>query len=251
MVVGLGEVGFELERAAIRRDGLVALTSLPEGVAQVDVDLRKVWIDLERVAIRGNGFLEPASILERVAQIVVGLRVVGFEVEGETIRGDGVLDPALVLERISQVIPGVRVGWIDLESAAKVGDGGVRLAEGAAGFAEVGVSHGVLRLDGDGFLNPLHRDFVAAELVRDDAEEVQGVGVVWLHREDLAVERLGIGQATGLVMLNRDLKCLGNRHSLLSGPFRGLVRKSEAPRFCCQTRGADRALSPRRRPGRG
>jgi hypothetical protein len=41
---------------------------------------------------------------------------------------------------------------------------------------------------------------------------VQRIGMVGLHRENLAVERLGVRQPPGLVMLNRDLKRLRNIH---------------------------------------
>ena len=53
---------------------------------------------------------------------------------------------------------------------------------------------------------------MAASLVSDDAEEVQRVGMIGLHRKDLAVERLGFRQPPGLVVLECDLKRLWNRH---------------------------------------
>jgi len=40
-------------------------------------------------------------------------------------------------------------------------------------------------------------------LLSDAAEEAQGLGMVWLHRKDLAVERLGARQPAGLVVVNR------------------------------------------------
>ena len=46
----------------------------------------------------------------------------------------------------------------------------------------------------------------------DEAEEVQGVGMVRLRRQDLAVKGFGICQPPGLVMLKRQLQRLWNGH---------------------------------------
>jgi len=82
------------------------------------------------------------------------------------------------------------------------------------GFAEIGVSEGIIRVEDDSLANPFHRDVVAARLVSDHAEEVQRVGMVWLHRKYLAVERFGLRQPPRAVGLKRHLKCLWNGHSL-------------------------------------
>jgi hypothetical protein len=60
--------------------------------------------------------------------------------------------------------------------------------------------------------NPLHCEVIAAGLVIDNAEEVERVGVVRLHRKNLAVERLRFRQTPSLMMVDRDLKRLRNRH---------------------------------------
>jgi hypothetical protein len=42
---------------------------------------------------------------------------------------------------------------------------------------------------------------VAADLVCEQPQHVEGVGVIWLLREDLAIERLGLRKLPGLVVL--------------------------------------------------
>jgi len=49
-------------------------------------------------------------------------------------------------------------------------------------------------------------------LLGEDAKEVQRINMVWLRREHLPVEGLGIRQAAGAVMLEREIEGLGNGH---------------------------------------
>jgi hypothetical protein len=45
-------------------------------------------------------------------------------------------------------------------------------------------------------------------LTRDISKLVQRIGMIWPDGENLAVERLGVCQPPGTVVLNRDLKRL-------------------------------------------
>jgi hypothetical protein len=51
-----------------------------------------------------------------------------------------------------------------------------------------------------------------AHLMRDDAEQMQRIGVVWRHREDLPVDRLGVRKAPGLMVSQCEFECLLNVH---------------------------------------
>jgi hypothetical protein len=53
---------------------------------------------------------------------------------------------------------------------------------------------------------------MASDLVSDEAEKMQRVRMVWLSREDSAVERLGVRKAASVVVLERDLKRLVEGH---------------------------------------
>jgi hypothetical protein len=54
---------------------------------------------------------------------------------------------------------------------------------------------------------------IAAGLMGDDAEQVQRVGMLRLHGEDLPVERLRVRKPAGLVVLERELKGFWNGHA--------------------------------------
>jgi hypothetical protein len=74
------------------------------------------------------------------------------------------------------------------------------------------MSDGIIRIDDDGLSNQIHRHVMASDLVRHDAEEVQRVSMLRLHRKDLPVERLGFRQPPRLMVLKPHLKRLWNRH---------------------------------------
>ena len=57
------------------------------------------------------------------------------------------------------------------------------------------------RIDGCGAIDELEGEFVAPQLVSDDAEAMQRVGFVRRLLEHFTVTRLGFGEASALVML--------------------------------------------------
>ena len=76
----------------------------------------------------------------------------------------------------------------------------------------------IIRIEGESLANPLDGKVMTACLVSDETEEVQGVGMIGLDGEDLAVEGLGFGQTASLVMPDCQIEGLRNRHRLnLSG----------------------------------
>lgn len=72
-------------------------------------------------------------------------------------------------------------------------------ASGGEGIAEVAVEDLALVV-GQSAHDELARLRVVATVVRDEAEQVERVGVVRFGREDLAINGFGVGQATGLLM---------------------------------------------------
>ena len=58
----------------------------------------------------------------------------------------------------------------------------------------------------------LHGDIIASDLVRDDSQQVQRIGVARLDRKNLSVDRVRLRQSPGLVMLNREFKRLRDGH---------------------------------------
>jgi hypothetical protein len=106
----------------------------------------------------------------------------------------------------AEVVGRLRVVRLQAQGGAARLDRPVKFAQGAADFAEVGVEHGHVRPQGDGPADQLGRRAVLAELVRDHAEHVEGIGVVGvLGQEGLARVR-GLAQAARVVVAEGDLE---------------------------------------------
>ena len=57
----------------------------------------------------------------------------------------------------------------------------------------------------------LHSILMPARLVGDEAQQMPGVGLIRLGREDLPADLLGGLQPAGLMVLDRDCQCFGER----------------------------------------
>jgi len=82
------------------------------------------------------------------------------------------------------------------------------------------MSGGNVRVESDGPKNPLHREIIPSALLGDDAKMVQSFSVIWLQGQDLAIERLGIRQSSGLMVLEGKGEGLWNGHGLMKLPGR-------------------------------
>jgi len=171
-----------------------------------------VGFEFDRATIRHNRFSKQASLPERVPQIVVGFHISGFQFHRPAKRSRCLLEPAPHGQHDAQIVVRFRESRFEFDRAATRGDGFVQPPDHAIGRAEIGMGVGIIRVEGDRFADPLYRRIVASDLHGDDTEEVQRVHLRWLRGQDLAVNRLGLRQPPGSVMLNRNLKRLWNGH---------------------------------------
>ena len=76
-------------------------------------------------------------------------------------------------------------------------------------------------------------DRVFANLVGDDPQQMQGIGMTRLDGQNLPVDLLSSLQTSGLMMLDGTRQCFGNRgHAVY---YRGLKRIHFAPASACMT----------------
>jgi len=142
----------------------------------------------------------------------MGLRKVGFDKERAPVSGYGFIGSTPLPERVAEIIAGLRVVWIESELAVIHRYRFVNLTLSGQRIAKIEMVLQTRRIYADGPANPLHREVMAPDLMCDDAEQVQGVGMVGLRGKDLAVDRLGFRKLPGLVAPNRQIEGLGNRH---------------------------------------
>ena len=154
-----------------------------------------------------------------------GFRIVRLKRDSPATGGDGVIEFALVPEGIAEIVKSFRVVGIEGDGVLVFSDGVVKEARGAVGFSEVGVEvRGVWRV-GDGGLDELDGILVVTGLVGDDTEEVEGVRVVGVGGEDLAVEGFSVLESAGLVMEESGLECLMDGHVEREHQFDQMRRK--------------------------
>ena len=89
----------------------------------------------------------------------------------------------------------------ECDGGAEGGGGGGQFSLGLECEAEIALELGDVGAEGNGAGEQVCGDVVAAMLLREDAEEMEGVGVIGIDGDDLAVEVFGLGEVSGLMML--------------------------------------------------
>ena len=161
---------------------------------------------------RGDRLFGLAFLLQRHAEVIVEIRVVRIDFQGLPVRGHGFVEAALGPPRDAKIVMSHRESRVELERCAKRGDGFIKMALSHESVAEIELVVRTRGIGRDCLANQIRCHVVAAGLIGNDAEQMQRVGMIWLRREDLPVESLGVRQAAGAVVLEREIEGLGNGH---------------------------------------
>jgi hypothetical protein len=129
----------------------------------------------DRLVEAGHGIVKLLLLLEHAPEVEMCLGTPGFEFDGPSQAEDGLIKlPALLQNHAKMHVRG-GVGGVKLDGAAKV-RGGLLVAPG---------------------------------LAAENAEQVEGVEVLWIALQDQAVKLLGLWKAVGLVVLKGEFEGLG------------------------------------------
>ena len=120
------------------------------------------------------------------------------------------------------------VARLELCGSAERGHGLVPALQRPKHQRQVRVIGRIAGLVPDGLLNQLQSLGVLAGLVHGHAQQVQRVGVIGHGLEDLAVQRLGLGQPARLLMLDRQRERLRHGQRLTRGSL-GRCHGQESP----------------------
>ena len=146
-------------------------------------------------------------------QVLPGQKVVGFQLRCRAILGDRLGRETLLLKYQAQVVVRFRIGRPKRERPAETRRRGLELAQAHPDIALVVVIVGFLRPLGNGAANQIHRQCRLAGLQREDTEQMQRIGVIGLVRQDLPVKGLRLAQLARLMILDREVEGLLDRHS--------------------------------------
>ena len=119
-------------------------------------------------AICGDRLVELALVSQRIAEVGVGFGKVGLDADRLTICGGRLVEPALVLQRI----------------------------------AEIGKIKWILSILSYRLTDQCDSCVVAPHLMRNDAEQVEGIRMLGLGRQHAPITSLGHGQSSGLVVFD-------------------------------------------------
>ena len=101
--------------------------------------------------------------------------------------------------------------WLQFQRPAVAGDCLLQLSLFLESSAQVAMKGSISPLQPDCPSDALDGNLVLAELVSDDPEEVQCLGMIRLDGENLPVSLFGSLQSAGVMMLDRNCQRLGNR----------------------------------------
>ena len=206
VIVGVVMAGLESKSLLVRRCRFLESFQLSEHVAQGVANAGDLGLQTQGVPVAELRVLELTQLGQRGAQIEMRLVHVGVEPNGVTIARHGKLSLALVAQRVGQVKMGIDVVGLDGDGGAVGSDRCVVLARAPERDAEVVPVFSHDRIERNRPADQLDRFHVPLLVVSDQAQQLQGVGVVGSLGQDLGVDPLGLGETAGAMMFKRQLK---------------------------------------------
>ena len=137
--------------------------------------------------------------------------MVRFQFHGPAVAGDRFVQFPLVFQYIAQVVVCFGKVGLEFQGPAVAGNRFGNPVQRAIGLCEIVVEGRRPALQPDRPLHVLDGHLVLARLVSNYAEKMPRIGLVWFGLQDLPIDLLGSLQATGLMVLDCERQCLGNR----------------------------------------
>jgi hypothetical protein len=137
--------------------------------------------------------------------------IVRLQFQGPAVTGDRFVQFPLELQRIGQVVMRPGIVRLQLQRPAVAGNRFGNPAQGKIRSAQIAVELGLIPLQTDRPSDILDGNLVLANLVGNHTEKMPRIGMLRLGLQDPPIDLLGGLQPAGLVVLNRDRQCFGNR----------------------------------------
>ena len=158
----------------------------------------------------------------------MGLGKIGFEQQSLPQTGDGLVQPAQFIEREPQVAVRLRIVGLEFQGSLPASHRLVQLALSTKDYAQAVQGLGIGRLHAQDFTDVREGQVVPADLVGENAEAVQRIGVSWIGLQDLPIDLFGLLQMARVVVLQGQGVRLGNGgHRVLpSCPAQGIDKNN-------------------------
>ena len=207
----LGKVRLQFQCPAVAGDRFLQLPLVLQGIAQVVVCLGIVRLQFQCPAVAGDRFLQLPLVLQRIAQVAVRLGIVRLQFQCPAVAGDRFVQLPLVLEGNSQVAVCLGIVRLQFQCPAVAGDRFVKFPLVLQHIAQVVMEGSHIPFQPDRPSNVLDSNVVLAHLVGNHAQQMQRIRMIRLDCENLPIDLLGSLQPTGLMVLDRNRQCFGNR----------------------------------------
>ncbi len=159
-----------------------------------------------RLVVALDRLLEPAQLAQHDPEIARSIGMVRVEGQHGAVEIHGFLSLAGARQRIRQIERRLGIARPQVQGAHEGLDGLFHLAGVEQHGTEIIVEIRHLAVEVDGLANEGCGGGRAPRLTFQHAEQMQRVGVLRLGGEDAAIDRLGFGEAAGLMMRQRSLE---------------------------------------------
>ncbi len=161
-----------------------------------------------RPAIRRDGFLQLSHVPEHVAQIVVSLRGFRPQLQHSPGGGNGFGESALGPQCDAKAAVRLRKAWLEFKHPAKCASSFIQTSQSSIRFTQIDMKGRMIRRQNDRLADHLDRKIVSACLKLDDSKQMERIRVPWLDRQDLPVDPFRLRQPPRLVMPQRKFTSL-------------------------------------------
>ena len=172
----------------------------------------KVGPQGDGLTVSGDSPVELALLSEGIAEVGVCFGIVGLEGDGPTAGGDGLVEFAFVFQDDAEIAMPFGIIGVEGNRLAISRGGLVELIIVIQSQAQVGMKAGDIWCKCDGLSDQFHGNFISAQLMCNDSQQMKGIGVAWFRGQDPPVEGLCLGQARRLVVLDGKFKGLLDGH---------------------------------------
>ena len=202
--MGLGEVRPQRQAPPVAGHGFVQLALDLEGVAEIDVRRRQVRHSPQRLAVAGGGLGQFLWSGEDQAEVVVGHGEVGLSSRARRWQARASSSSPCSCKTSPRPSCATALDGSSFDRPPVTRGGLVVFPLLIQGPAQIAQRVAPVGMERQGPPDALHSRVVPAKLGQDHAQEVPGVGLTGIGREDLAIDFLGRRQAAGLVVRNGD-----------------------------------------------
>ena len=194
---GIENIDLERCRPLIGSQSIVETTTRVKRVPEGEVRFRIFGVDRDRPVERALGPVEVSLRVVDQADLKHGAGMIGAKLGGTLIGRGGAIQITLPAQRVTEVEMRLRFGRIDPDRAAICGDRPVDMTGYLERIAKIVVCARIAFVERDGAPQQRDRPSGLVELERDHGAGLQRIPVIGACGENLAIERLRIGEPPG------------------------------------------------------